>query len=233
MLRRILATALAAGLAAGLFAAALQAFNVLPLIHTAETYETAGTAAGHDHGAPGHDYGAAASEADGAWAPADGAERLFYTVAADVLAAFGFALLLAACFALAGGVDIKRGIIWGLAGFAVFHLAPALGLPPEIPGAAESPLIPRQIWWFATAASTAGGLALIVFATHKLAKLAGAILLALPHVIGAPVPIGEAGAAPPELAASFAAATLVTAALFWAVLGGLSGYFFQAFAPQN
>lgn len=223
MLKRILATALAAGLAAGLFAAVLQSFNVLPLIHQAETFETAA----QDHGAAAHD------AAHGEWAPADGAERLAYTAAADVLAAVGFALLLAACFALAGNVDIKRGIVWGLAGFAVFHLAPALGLPPEIPGAAESPLFPRQLWWLGTAAATAGGLALIVFAGHWLAKAAGAVLIALPHAIGAPVPLGEAGAAPPELAASFAAASLATAALFWAVLGGLSGYFYQAFAPRG
>lgn len=229
MLRRILATAVAAGLAAGLFAAALQTFNVLPLIHAAETYETAGaTAAGHGHG-DAHE----AAEADDAWMPADGGERLFYTLAADILTAFGFALLLAACFAFTKDVDIKRGIVWGLAGFAVFHLAPALGLPPEIPGAAESPLVPRQVWWLGTAAATAGGLALIAFAPAKIAKAAGAILLALPHVIGAPLPTGDTGAAPPELAASFVTASLVTAALFWAVLGGLSGYFFQAFAPQR
>lgn len=229
MLRRILATALAAGLAAGLLAAALQSFQLLPLIHDAETYETAGLT--HDHGAaPVPD--AVKDAADGAWMPADGWERTLYTVAADVLAGVGFALLLAACFALADGVDFKRGVVWGLAGFAVFHLAPALGLPPEIPGAAESPLLPRQIWWIGTAAATAGGLALLVFAKHWILKAAGAVLIALPHLIGAPAATGPGGVAPAELAAQFAAASLAAAAVFWAVLGGLSGYFFQAFAPR-
>lgn len=227
-MRRILATALAAGLAAGLFAAALQSVQLLPLIHQAETFESP---------APAHDHGAAdmhgVDETDGGWMPAGGFERAFYTVAADLLAGVGFALLLAACFALAGGVDIKRGVIWGLAGFAAFHLAPALGLPPEIPGAAESPLVPRQIWWIATAAATAGGLALLVFAKHWAVKAAGAILIALPQVIGAPVATGPGGTAPAELAAQFAAASLAAAALFWAVLGALSGYFFQAFAPRT
>ena len=45
-----------------------------------------------------------------------------------------FALILTACFALSGRpVTGQTGVLWGLAGFAIVSLAPALGLPPEVP----------------------------------------------------------------------------------------------------
>jgi cobalt transporter subunit CbtA len=218
MLKRILFAAILAGVCAGLLSAGLQAIRLVPLIHEAEIYEEA---AAHDMA--GHDQ-------DMEWMPAFAASRTLYTVLANVLAATGFALLLASCYALTGDVDVKRGVIWGLAGFAVFHLAPAFGLPPEPPGAASAPLFDRQMWWLLTAAGTAGGLALVVFARGYVAKLAGVALIALPHVVGAPAPLGPP-AVPAELAVSFAVGSLVTAALFWAVLGGLSGYFFKALPP--
>jgi len=223
MLKRILTAAILAGALGGLFVSAIQGARLLPLIHQAEHYEAAAAATempGHD---PGHDEG---------WMPAEGFERTGLTVLANVLAATGFALLLCACFALAGDVDVKRGVVWGLAGFATFHLAPALGLPPELPGSVVAPLYDRQIWWLATAAATAGGLALAVFARAKLAKAAGLALIVLPHALGAPVTHGYS-AVPAELAAAFAASSLVAAAAFWAVLGGATGYFFRAFAPPR
>ena len=50
-----------------------------------------------------------------------------------------------------------------MAGFAVFMLAPSLGLPPELPGMPAAELGPRQVWWLLTAAATAAGLALLAF----------------------------------------------------------------------
>jgi predicted cobalt transporter CbtA len=58
----------------------------------------------------------------------------------------------------------------------------------------------------------------------------GLVLIAAPHAIGAPGGHTHAGAVPAELAAQFAAASLATAAAFWAVLGGLTGFFFRRFA---
>ena len=56
--------------------------------------------------------------------------------------------------------------MWGLAGFAVFTIAPGLGLPPELPGVPAAPLLSRQIWWvtavLATAAACSGLLVLTV-----------------------------------------------------------------------
>jgi adenosylcobinamide kinase/adenosylcobinamide-phosphate guanylyltransferase len=50
-------------------------------------------------------------------------------------------------------------MFWGLAGFAVFTLAPGLGLPPELPAMPAADLLARQVWWIGTAAATAIGLA--------------------------------------------------------------------------
>ena len=44
----------------------------------------------------------------------------------------------------AGGVTGWRaGLLWGFAGFAVFTLAPGLGLPPELPAMPAAELLPR------------------------------------------------------------------------------------------
>ena len=109
MFGRIVFAAVLAGLAAGLVLTAIQAYAVIPLILEAETYEDQGPAT-DDHG---HE-----SEDSGTWAPADGGERLIFTLATNVIAGIAFALLLTASMALAGTSDWRRGVIWGLAGFA-------------------------------------------------------------------------------------------------------------------
>ena len=215
-MRRILVAALAAGCIAGLFAFAVQHARLTPLILAAETYED--RAAEHQPGAP------AAGEHASAWEPANGLERTLYTALADVIVGVGYALLLVGAFVLRGApVDAWRGLAWGAAGFAVFSLAPALGLPPELPGSHSADLFARQEWWLGTAAATAVGAALLAFARAPLLRVAGVVVLALPHLIGAPQPPQIGGPVPPELAAAFTAASLATTALFWLVLGALSG----------
>ena len=54
-------------------------------------------------------------------------------------------------------------------------------------------------------------------------RIAGVVLIALPHIVGAPHPHEYASGAPAELAGHFAAASLVVTAVFWAVLGAASG----------
>ena len=58
----------------------------------------------------------------------------------------------------------------------------------------------------------------------------GTILIIVPHVIGAPHPAEMGGSTPPELAAMFVTASLLTTAVLWIVLGGVSGYLHQRFA---
>ena len=225
MLRRILLTGLIAGTAAGLFAAGLQHLRLIPLIAAAEVYEAAGAHAAHQHGQP--------EAAPAEWEPAPGLERTGYTVLADVLAGIGFALLLAGGVALAQlrgyPVDARRGLIWGAAGFAVFALAPAIGLPPELPGMQAAALAARQEWWLLTAAATALGLGLVVFARPVALRIGGALLLLAPHLVGAPAAPPGASSLPPELAAQFATASLATAAMFWLLLGGISGWLYRRF----
>ena len=223
MFRRLLLTALVAGVVSGLVITAIQHFTTTPLIHQAEKFEHASSGHSHSHktddATVGHDHG------EGAWAPSDGAERLFFTSLTNLIAGVAFGLLLVACFALHGReLDGRRGVLWGLGGFAVFALAPGLGLPPEVPGSMTAALIDRQGWWFAAALATAAGLALLVFGKKPVLIVLGIVVLAAPHVIGAPRPdAATGGAVPPELAAHFVAASLVTSAVFWAVLGWTSG----------
>ena len=150
--------------------------------------------------------------------------RAVLTWIATTLTSVGFALLLTGTLAVSGrAVDACEGLLWGLGGFAAFALAPAFGLPPELPGAVVADLVSRQIWWIGTVAATLAGLGLLVFARATWIIPGAIAVLVAPHVIGAPHPLSGVGAAPPELAASFAARSLGVNAVFWALLGLATG----------
>src|ERR1051326_194790 len=125
--RRLVFAALCAGLLSGVVAAVAHQIATVPLILEAETYEKAAqqaTPQTHAHPAT-----AAHEAASPGWEPETGIERAAFTLVADLLAAIGFALLLAAGFTLRGDVVTWReGLLWGLAGFAIFTVAPGLGL---------------------------------------------------------------------------------------------------------
>lgn len=217
MLMRILATALCAGVAAGLVLSLVQLAWVTPLIHKAETYEIAG--AGHE------EHPLTDSTAAEPWTPEDGVERTFYTLVANILNGVGFALLLGGAIALSGrGIDWRLGLAWGLAGFATFAVAPALGLPPDPPGVDAGPLAPRQLWWLGTVAATGLGLWLLLLTRRRALWVLGVLALAAPHVIGAPPVDVHGGPTPPELINEFIAASLVTTGVFWLALGGAVGF---------
>jgi cobalt transporter subunit CbtA len=235
LFQRIFFAAVLSGLAAGGLMAGLQQWRVAPLILAAEVYENAADPAGsepvaavhaHDAGTPAHEHDAAA------WAPADGAERFAFTVAADSLAALGFAFVLAAASVL-GGIEVtaRNGVIWGIAGFAVFQLAPAFGLPPELPGMPAADLVLRQVWWWGTAIATATAIFGIAKFQNWPAIVIGIVLILAPHVIGAPQLVGEhASSVPAHLATAFAANTLFVGAAFWLALGPLYGFLVERFA---
>lgn len=234
MLGRFLARALFAGILSGLIVTGLQQATTVPLILQAEQFEQAATATAetpqHDHGTDSPMHVAASGDAhahraqDGGWAPANGLERLFFTALANVITGVGFGFLLVACLALWNGKASGRtGVLWGLAGFAVFTLAPSLGLAPELPATNAAALTARQTWWIATAAATAAGLWLLVFPRKLIATTAGIVVLALPHLVGAPQPPAPSAVIPAELAAHFAAASIATSAVFWVCLGWLAG----------
>jgi len=211
--------ALIVGLLAGLLLTAIQRVQVVPLIVEAESYEQAAPAPEHAHGAA-HQHQHAAD----AWAPEDGIERTLYTVLANVLAAIGFALVLLSFIALRNQGGWKRGLLWGLAGFAVFFIAPTVsGLHPELPGTVAAGLDARQIWWWTAVVATAAGLWLLVFGGEIQWRALGLLLLVTPYLIGAPQPEVASSLAPQEMLQAFFPATAIANGVFWLVLGLLAG----------
>ncbi len=214
MFRNLFLAAILAALCAGLVSSAIQHFRVTPLILHAESFE--GEPAGHTHDAatPAHTHD------NDEWAPQDGLERTAYTVLANLLVAAGFALVIGAVSLLAGlPITFANGVVWGVAGFLVFTLAPAFGLAPELPGMPAGDVLPRQIWWWGTVTSTGAAALLLAKSRAGWALAIAVVLAAAPHLIGAPQPPDQPSAVPAHLATEFAAVALGTAAVFWIVLG--------------
>ena len=238
----MLTSALLAGFAAGLLAALLHFAFVQNLILLSEQYETGalvhfGASPAHDHADPAAapdvvpDPDATAGQADHAHDHADGEvgslQRNGLTSLFFGLAYVAYGLVLVAGFGLAEvygkQVTLREGLLWGIAGFAAVQLAPAMGLEPELPGTMAADLAARQIWWLGAAVSTGMGLALLGYGRGLLTAGLAVLLLAAPHVIGAPELAGFTGVAPPELASSFAARSLGVGLIVWANLGALAG----------
>lgn len=238
MIARILLAALGAGLVAGLLITPVQYARVVPLILHAEAFE-GGRAAlevlaeAETSVADGSFDGARAS----AGPPGEGAEagpetsgesRLLGTLSANLLTGAGMALILAAAsLILAVPVTGANGARWGLVGFAVLSLAPAIGLAPELPAMPAADLAARQGWWSASVLLAAAGAYALILRRELWAKALGLLAIALPHLLGAPRPEILASPVPPTLAAEFAVASLATAAAFWLILGQVSGYAFD------
>ncbi|MBC3246306.1 CbtA family protein [Pseudomonas lurida] len=225
MIKRIAQTAGFTGLLAALLLTLLQSFWVAPLILQAETYENAPAATEVAHQ---HAEGAAAHTHDAeAWEPENGWQRVLSTTGGNLVVAVGFALMLAGLYTLRAPTRTAQGLLWGLAGYATFVLVPTLGLPPELPGTAAADLALRQTWWIGTAASTAAGIALIVFGRNWLLKVLGVAIIAVPHVIGAPQPEVHSMLAPQALEAQFKIASQLTNVAFWLALGLISAWLFR------
>ncbi len=236
LFRNVVFIAAIAGLVAGVVLACMQAYATVPLILKAEVYEQAG--GGHEHAAAPADAAAggnamssaapaattAPAEEEEGWAPADGFERFAFSVAANIVTGIGFALVLVAVSEFAGGIGSwRQGVFWGLAGFAVFTLAPGLGLPPELPAMPAADLMQRQIWWVATVIATAIGLALIAFRTSALLTILAVVLIVAPHIVGAPQPENFESPIPEGLHHQFVVAVTLTNLVFWLVLGAVIG----------
>jgi cobalt transporter subunit CbtA len=231
VLYRIFFVGLVAGCLAALAMAAVQQVKIIPLITAAEVYESAT----EPHGAA-MEHGMAAHAPE--WEPKAGFQRVSLTFLADLILAIGFGLALSGSFAIrqafSGHVpDAREGLLWGIAGFAAFALAPALGLPPEPPGMISADIYARQGWWLGTAFATCAGLGLTVFARARIWRIAGLVLLVVPHLIGAPARPPGNDAVTATIAAHFVAASLVTAAVFWAVLGLAAGWLYAAMEKQR
>ncbi|TIP27025.1 MAG: cobalt transporter [Mesorhizobium sp.] len=233
LFRSIVFASVLVGLIVGVAVSAAQFLGTSQLILKAEVYEKAGEASEQHAAASSKNHSALAvhgHEAE-AWEPADGFERRAYTVVTNVLTAIGYALVVTGIIAIRGRpVTWREGLLWGLAGFACVMLAPMLGLPPELPGTPSAPLPDRQIWWIGTAFATAASIGLAVFVRKPWAVVAAVVLVAIPHLIGAPAaPNGAHALAPEALEREFIEHAVLTSLVFWLLLGSLSGTLLSRF----
>lgn len=214
LFRGLIFAAVCAGLVAGAGLTLLHFLVTSPLIAQAETYEVAAPATAHPQAADHQNHTQDPAVGDDFW------HRAALTGLADLSAGIGYALLLCAGLVLrGGGISLWGGLLWGLAGFVSFSLAPALGLPPELPGTAVPAIVPRQIWWLVTAAATAGGFALLAFKRPIVWAACGIALAVAPHVIGAPRLAQHASLVPEELIRLFVAGAMASNLVFWVLLG--------------
>jgi cobalt transporter subunit CbtA len=225
MIGRYVLAALFAGILAGVLLSGIQYFRLSPLIAAAEVFEEA-NAAKTDEACTETMPGMKMCGEDGAkqWEPAPGLERFGLTSVASLIAGGGFALVLAGLSQLVGiPITRQNGWVWGLLGFLSVHVATGAGLPPEVPGMPVADLLQRQVWWLGTIIAT--GTAIYLFTQKKAAWaiVFGVVLVAGPHLIGAPqAPHGKT-TVPPALAAEFAANAIAAAAVFWVAMGVLLG----------
>lgn len=215
-----MSAALLSGAIAGLVLSALQLAVVGPLIQQAETYEKAASEPAHTHATV-----AAPAEDAPAWEPADGFERTTYTVLGTVLIGIAYAAIaLSATVMLDIELNVRRGILLGLAGAACFAISPAFGLPPKPPGVPGAALRAAQMWWAFCAVFTAVGVAMLARAPRTASvAVAAAVSIALPHLIGAPA-APEPTTVPAQFVARFAMASVATQVVFWLMLGATGGY---------
>lgn len=232
----MLVSGLLAGFVVALLATLLQFAFLERHILLAERYESGELShfSGAGSHSDSHDHATPAEEA----APHDHPEvetpfwqRQAKTVLAMIITYAGYGLVLAAGIALATHygrpVALTEGLLWGLAGFATFSLAPAMGLEPALPGVEGADLSARQFWWILSAGATAAGLALLAYGTSLIPRLAGLVLLAIPHIIGAPHPAEFTATIPPELASQYAARSLGVGLMVWVALGGAVQWFWH------
>ena len=215
--RKLISVVLISGTLAGLLLFTVQHFTIYPLIEKAEVYESAA-----EKRMPGmhHD--------DEGWQPANGVERTSFTVLSTVLVAIGFAALLFGTAAIAPiSLNGRKGALWGLAAYICVDLAPAWGLPPRPPGVPVADLYARQLWWVATAIATAIALWLLLDRRKPVPiRLMGLLVFVIPHVIGAPVAIGQSSV-PAQLVHQFALLSILTTGMFWIALGSIGGLFYR------
>ena len=219
MITRVLAAGVVGGIVTGLVVAALQHVTTTPLILTAEVYEAAQHV--HQHAA------------EAAAPVTDALRRTATTSVSTIAVSMGYALILLAAMLVSGDrITPRRAALWGACAFAATGLATGMGLAPQLPGAAETDLAGRQLWWAATAAATGAGLYALLRVDDHMAQLVGLVLLIAPHLF-TPTPATPESTVPAELAARFAAASLAVQAVSWILAGAMAGMAFRALTQDE
>ena len=159
MIYRVLKTVFLSGLLAGILISGVQMLRVVPLIYHAENL---GVNSSDQINVTQKTENLKLDPSEDEWMPEGEFERSFYTSISNVITGFAFSLMLVSVFLLRDKpVTFRSGILWGVAGFFVFSIAPSLGLPPELPGKTAAALEDRQLWWLFTVIFSAFGLALL------------------------------------------------------------------------
>lgn len=234
MFRSLISAAALVGVVSGLLLTAAQSMGVTPILLAAEQYEadTGPTGSGHSHdhghGDEGHHH-----HGSGTWAPDSDAERLFFTALSNVLAGIGFAAILLVIMTRLQehrrlALTPVFGLLVGLISYVSVFVAPAIGLPPEVPATISGDLENRQFWWIATVVMVATGLSVLCLASGW-KKLAGLPLLGLPYLFVPSRPEGplfansdpSAVAALNDLHLDFIWVSALTNLAFWLVVGVL------------
>ncbi len=218
--RTLVFSAFAIAVFSGVIISVYQAYFITPIILGSEVFEVAEPVSHHQ------------VEEVEAWAPEDGVERNSWNFTSNFLLCFAYALILLSAMSFKNSTNTIKGIFWGVAAYLAIFAAPALGLPPEIPGMEAAQLEGRQAWWLLTVILTAISLWLIAF-QNNLYKMIGVILLVLPHLLGAPQPEihGFANSDPQavteltQLWHDFILQTTIVNALLWVIIGASAGYF--------
>lgn len=207
-LQKLFFAAVLAGVLGGIFGSALNIPVAVPMILQAEVYEhTPEHAQAGENGA--HDHPEMSAFA-----------RNTLTAIGTIVAYVGFAFMMTVLAELNGSLmSWRSGLAWGAAGYLVFSLVPALGLPPELPGMPAADLLQRQIWWIACAACTAGAILSAANYRHPLALIAAAVLAAVPFLIGAPGASETEALVPIALHHQFVISTLAANLGAWLAMG--------------
>ena len=218
--RCIVYSALLAGLLTGGIHTGIQYVSTLPYVMQAELYE-------QSH--PQHKVHAAHINAAALQGQVP-AGRMTATTVANILMSIGFALLLTTLCSYQKRLNYAHGLAWGLAGFAVFFLAPTWVNAPSLPGAAEEvDLYVRQMWWFAAASVTALGLAAAYYFKQPAWRISGLLLLFAFVCLTPRYAAHYEIAVLSKLAQQFFWASLVSNAAFWLLLGLSVSYFLPRF----
>ena len=239
-LRNLILSALMVGVISGLCYGLFQQLQVNPLIYAAEVYEVAEPAAATANDGHSHDHGEA-------WGPEDGMPRMAFTLGSNITIAFALALIMISLMALHNQKSLKpklnalRGAAWGIVAMFCFFVAPAmLGLHPEVPGTNAAELESRQIWWLFCALASALGIAVVYYGSVLL-KAVGVLIVAAPHLIGAPLPTehGFANTDPvavqalTELTSQFYMMTAIGMLILFIIMGVLSGLSLKKFVHNG
>ena len=217
--RTLILSAFAIALVTGIFYSAYQAYFITPIILNSEVYEVVEATNVHH------------IEEVEAWAPKDGVERHSWNFMSNFLICFAYALILLCAMSVRSSVNALQGLFWGIAAYLIIFVAPALGLPPEIPGMEAAQLEGRQAWWIITVFITTISLWLLAF--YGIAqKIVAVVLIITPHLLGAPQPETHGFVSTDPIAVAnltalwhdFILQTSIANALLWVIIGVLAGF---------